>query len=206
MIWRVIKKSAIDTWDELLYAIIFNLIWLVGTLLLVPWPFVTFALFYIAKDIGDGKGIKFGNFFRYGRDNWKAAYIWGGINLAVLVVLWLNLNFYAGVDALWARLIQILFIAIIIFWSVLQLIVLALYPRLVESNFRLALRNAGVIVARYPLLPMVLIVTVVAMIGIVLLLNAIIFLLPFVFIAIVTNNLVGVVVNQELERREGSGD
>jgi hypothetical protein len=53
----IIKNSASDIWDEMFYLIIFNLIWVVGTLLILPWPFVTFGLFFTAYDIGEARGL-----------------------------------------------------------------------------------------------------------------------------------------------------
>jgi len=203
MVGQVIKKSATDVWDELLYVMIFNVVWLVGAVSIIFWPFVTFGLFCIAKDIGDGKGIKFGNFFSYARQMWKPAYIWGGINLAMFVMLWLNLNFYGDLEAQRAtRVAQLLIIALAIFWAILQLIVLGLYPRLVEPSFKLALRNAMVIMARQPLMILVLVVVIALLIVASVILQALIFLLPFSVIAVFTNNIVEAIVSQEIERQE----
>src|SRR5688572_9022397 len=104
MIFSAIRKSAIDAWDELLLLMVFNIIWVVGTVLVLPWPFVTFALFFTARDIGEGKGVKFNTFVNYGRQTLKPAYIWGGINLVILVALIGNLSFYGRFEAQWAGL------------------------------------------------------------------------------------------------------
>jgi uncharacterized membrane protein YesL len=202
MIWHVLKKSVVDTWDELLYAIIYNFIWVVGTLLFVTWPFVTFGLFYTAKDISDGKGIKFKKFFAYGRQYWKAAYIWGGINLGVLVLLGLNLNFYAGINTQWAGLMQLFFIAVTLLWSLTQIMALGVYPRLLEPSFKLALRNSAVIAARYPLMMVLLLAVIILMAALSLVFSAVILVLPFSFVAIFANNAVGAVLKREEERQE----
>jgi len=206
MAWYVLKKSALDMWDELLYAAVFNLIWVLGTLLFVTWPFVTFGLFYISKDISDGKGIKFKRFFEYGRQHWRPAYIWGGINLIVLILIWLNLNFYAGLDAQWAGLMQLFFIALAIIWGMLQLIVLAVYPRLVEPSFKLALRNATVITARYPLLVLTLLAVVILMVALTRFFSAVVLVLPFSAVAICSNNVVDVVLKREEDRQQEADD
>ena len=226
MIGQVIKKSATDVWDELLYMIVFNVVWLVGIMpgfivivsgatasflplviigvlvFWIPLPFATFGLFGIAKDIGDGKGIKFGNFFSHARRMWKPAYIWGGINLVVFVVLWINLNFYGSIEARWAAIAQLFFVAVAIFWVILQLLVLGVYPRLVEPGFKLALRNAAVIMARQPLMILVLLVVIALFIVATRIFAAITFLLPFSVTAVVANNIVETVVSEELERQQ----
>lgn len=198
MIWRVITKSLGDIWEEMFHGIFYNFIWLVGSALIIPWPFVTFGLFAIAKDIGDGKGMKVANFFKYGRQMLKPAYIWGGINFAVALVIWLNIQFYAGFDAGWAGTIRFFFVALAIFWAVLQLIALAIYPRLVEPGFKLALQNAMVIMAHYPLLVIGLVGAIVIVAIATLLLKILIFVISIVAVAILVNNFVEVALKLEL--------
>lgn len=201
MLWQVIKQSALDIWDEILFLMLFSLIWFLGTGLIIPWPFVTFGLFFTAYDIGLGKGIKFTTLFVHGRRMWKQAYIWGGINLGALIIVWTNLNFYASFEAPWAAFVRVLFVALAIFWAILQLVVLPLYPRLAEPNFRLALRNAAIVVGRYPLATLILVITVI-LLG---LLSAL--FPPFAFLAapaifaVVANRLVGEIIGRELRQK-----
>ncbi len=202
MIWSIIKQSALDFWEEMLYLILFNLIWVVGILLVIPYPLVTFGLFATVYDVGQGKGIKFSTFFAYARRTWKEAYIWGGINLGVLILLWLNLNFYAGIGTQWAAIVQVLILAVAIFWCILQLIVLPLYPRLETPGFKLALRNAAVIIGRYPMAIFILVIIIVLIGFISLLFQAVIFAGAAAFIAVVANRVVEEVVKREMNRHE----
>jgi len=204
MILDVLKNSAGDIWEEMLYLIVFNVIWLLGSLLIIPLPFVTFGLFFIVHDIGQGKGIKFSAFFGYARQNWKDAYIWGAINAGILLVLGINLTFYgdiAGTGAQWAFLVRILIVGALILWGVLQLIVLPLYPRLEEPGFRIALRNAAVLLGRHPGPVFMLLVIAVAILVLSVIFPAISFLGSMALIAIVTNRLVEALVEQELKRQ-----
>jgi hypothetical protein len=201
MIWNMVKKSALDIWDEMLFLIIFNIIWLVGTVLVVTWPFVTFGLFYTARDVSEGRGIHFSTFFSYGRDMLKPAYIWGGINLVVIIAIWINLSFYRAIDASWAGMVTLFIISLTVCWTVLQLIALALYPRLVEPSFKLALRNAAVIVGRYPIPIFVLLIIVAVLLVVSVLFSALAILISFSVIAVLTNNVVETIVTQELERK-----
>ena len=59
MIWTALKQAGGDFWDEFLLLIIFNAVWLLGSLFLLPWPYLTFGLFYTAYEVGQGKAIKF---------------------------------------------------------------------------------------------------------------------------------------------------
>ncbi|MBN1221347.1 MAG: hypothetical protein JXM69_20655 [Anaerolineae bacterium] len=200
LIWTAIKNAAVDFWDEMLYLFIFNVIWLVGTLLIIPWPFVTFGLFAIAYDVGQGKGIKFGSFFGHAAQVWKQAYIWGGINIGLIIVLLVNIRFYGNIEAPWAVALQIIIIGIVIFWLVLQLIALAIYPRLEEPGFKLAVRNAAVVFARYPVAILILLVLIVALVIASFFLQILFIVATFSMIAVATNRMVGAAVTRELQR------
>jgi hypothetical protein len=149
MIWTSLKKAAGDFWEEILAMIVFNLITLVGTILIIPWPFVTFGLFEMAYDVGQGKGIKYSAFFTRAAEKWKQAYVWGAINLGAVVVLLVAINFYGSFQTFWAGMAEVTVIGMAIFWFTLQLLVLPIYPRLEEPGFKLAMRNALVLMSRH---------------------------------------------------------
>jgi hypothetical protein len=224
MIWQAIKQAALDLRDETLLLMAFNIIWvigiapfvlfmyvslgmefylifwLIGIVLLTPLPFVTFAMFAIVFDIGQGKGIKLGTFFVYGWQALKLAYTWGGINLVIFTLLIINYQFYGGIEAAWGGAVQILFLAILLVWAMLQLVALAIYPRLEEPGFKLAVRNAVVVVARYPLLIFTLLGLIVIIGVISIFLQIIILLFTFSMIALLTNRMVEAAVKKELQR------
>jgi uncharacterized membrane protein YesL len=174
-------------------------------ILLVPWPLVTFGLFFIVYDIGESKGIGFGKFWGYARRMWKQAYLWGGINLGILIIAWVNLSFYTSMEAQWGTFLQMFIIALILFWIILQLITLSFYPRLERPGFKLALRNAGVAVGRYPVLTFFLIILVVVILAIASFIPAVMLLGAVSIIAVVTNRVVDVVIKKEKLREEERG-
>lgn len=201
-IWHILKKSTIDLWDEMLYMLLFNLIWLIGTILVLPWPFVTFALFGISRDVSEAKGIKFAHFFNYGREMLKPAYIWGGINLVALWLFWFNIRFYSGFNAQWAAVLQLFFISMTGVWLLLQFIAVALYPQLVEPSYKLALRNAAILLGKYPLVVISIALVIVAVLFITLFFPAFGFVMTFSFIAILITNMVKVLLKEELVNRQ----
>ncbi len=200
MIWTSLKKAGTDIWDELLYMIIFNVISLIGTLLVLPWPLVTFGMFEMAYDVGQGKGLKFSEFFTRPAKKWKQVYIWGGINLGLLVLIFVNINFYATFQVAWAGVVQALIIGVGGFWLILQLIMLAVYPRLETPGFREALRNAMILVARHPLAVVTLLALVIIMVVLTFAIqqcNWFVFLGLFSFPAIFSNRLVEAMIKKE---------
>jgi uncharacterized membrane protein YesL len=205
MIWQIIKNSAVDIWDEMLYLMIFNIIWLIGLVLVIPWPLVTFGLFFTVYDIGESKGISLGKFWNYARRNWKQAYLWGGINLAVLVIAWSNLIFYARQEAQWAAFLEILIIGVCLLWIIWQLVALSFFPRLEQPGLKLALRNAGISIGRYPLLTLLLIIFVILILALASFFPVVMLLGAISMIAVVTNRIVEVVVKKEKQRLEERG-
>jgi hypothetical protein len=201
MMWAIIKNSASDIWDEMFYLIIFNLIWVVGTLLILPWPFVTFGLFFTAYDIGEGKGIKLGTFFNHARYMWKQAYLWGGINLGLLILWWVNMDFYGRMGTQWAALAQMFTVALAIFWIILQLVALAFYPRLVDPSFKLAELNGLIAIGRYPHFVFVLLILIVLILAATFFMQVLLLLGAFAMIAVVANRVVDAVVKKEKQRR-----
>ncbi len=202
MIGEAIKQAAIDTWDEMLYLVLFNVVWIIGAVLVIPLPFVTFGLFFTAYDITEGKSIKINTFFSHGRQRLKEAYIWGGVNLVIYVVLLLNISFYANIEAQWAVTLRLLMLSITFFWTLFQLVALALYPRLETPGLKIAYRNTMVLLGHYPI-PVLVIVLFIIFLGIVAsFLPATLFLLSIAFTAVFTSRMVKSMIEAELKRME----
>ncbi len=220
MLINIYKKSARDIWDESVYLIIFNLFFFLCTLpallifslglaqnlvlfivagfiLLFPLPFVTFGLFYSAYDVGESKVISLLTFFRNIRQTWRPAAIWGVINLVAVILLVGNIIFYSRIQVDWANFARVAFVGLTIIWILLQLIILPLYPHLIEPGFRQAFRNAGAIFAYYPAPIIVLGLLTAAIIVITLRFQVLAVLFSFSLIAVLANNTVDAVVKTE---------
>lgn len=195
--WTIIKNAIGDFWDEMFLLVIFNIIWLICLVLIIPYPLATFGLFFIVNDVGEGKGIKFSQFFGYGLKLWRQAYLWGVINLVVLTIMWINFTFYGTVAAEWAIFAQMFMLVLLVFWIVLQLFALAFYPRLTTPNYKLALRNGGIAMSRYPLLALLLVAAMVIMAVLGFFVPAAIVIGAVVIIALITNRIVTTIINKE---------
>lgn len=202
MIWTIIKNGAADIWDEMLYLMIFNVIWVVSFLLIIPWPLATFGLVFTIYDIGEARGIGLGTFWKHLRQNWRQAYLWGGINLAVGVIFWINWAFYARLEAEWAGFAQMVVLAISLFWAILQLLALPFYPRLERPGFKLALRNAGVVLGRYPLTSVFLLILVLLIAGVASFFPVVYFLGAFSIVVVLANRVVAAILAKERQREE----
>ncbi len=202
MIWTIIKNAAADIWDEMLYLMMFNLVWVVSLLLIIPWPLATFGLVFTIYDIGEAKGIGLGTFWKYIRQTWRQAYLWGVINLAVGAIFWINWNFYTRLQAEWAGFAQMVVLAISLFWVILQLLALPFYPRLEQPGFKLALRNAGVTLGRYPLVGIFLLIVFLLVLAVASFFSIVYFLGAFSIIAVLANRVVAAVLAKEKQREQ----
>lgn len=196
MLKPLLTHIIFDLWDELLYMVIFNVICVCCLVVFPLFPFALFGLFYIAYDIGKGKAVKLSLFFSYAKQTWTLAATWGGINLLVMAILIANLAFYTGIQAQWAVVMRLLILGCIISWAVLQLIALALYPRLVEPGFKMALRNAAAVMGLSPALVFLLTLWIAVVITISVFLPPLAILLSIAAVVIFTNRVVETVVKQ----------
>ncbi len=190
MIDKILKNSFLDIWDEFFYVLIFNLFWLGSVVLILPFPFVTFGLFATFNDIGQGKSIKFGTLFKNIAQLQSQAAIWGATNLLVFMVALLGLYIFGMASPWW------IIIGLIFHWTILQLIVLALYSHLKEPDLKTALHDAMVVAGSYPLGIFALIILIVIMGATSLIVPGAIFIGSFTLIIAFTNRLVEAVVAQ----------
>lgn len=129
----------------------------INIVLLLPAVFFVFALYAVLYDCRQSIALKFSTYFKYLRSTWKQALTFGVINMVFIgLVVW-NLSFYAQFEAAWAVMMQYVFLSISLLWAILQIIMLPLYPRLENPQFKLALKNAGAIFASY-LIPVIILV------------------------------------------------
>ncbi|HEY84729.1 MAG TPA: hypothetical protein G4N96_06420 [Chloroflexi bacterium] len=209
LIWPIVKKTLLFLWDESFLLVIFNVLTviivaggpvllmtgltgsieslLLGAPLLLAMPLAIFGLFWLTYQISEGKAVKFSAYFLGAKALLKPAYVWGGINLGVGFLLATNIAFYRGQGAAWGIYAAAFFAGLTLFWFALQLLALSLYPRLVEPGFKLAIRNALVLLGMRPTaaLALLLLSLIVIVLGMFVPLTAII--ISFSFVALLTN-------------------
>ncbi len=201
--FKIVKLTALDLWDDILLLVLFNLIWCLTAVLILPIPFFTAGLAWSASIVGDGRVIKFRTFFEGGRRFLKTAYIWGLINLMVWSLLLLNINFYSGVTASWAFYVEIVFVALSVLWLLLQMYV---FPFLIIQevpSLKEAYRNSFVLLIMRPALTIVVFVVLVLMVVISYLLVFPLVTFCFAFLALLGNRAVVETIKAE-RKKDGS--
>ncbi len=173
VIWDILKKTILFGWEEIIYLALANIIalaallagptlvvtginrgsallMLAGSVVMFAIPPALFGLFWLTYQISLENAVKFSTFVDGVKHPPKPMFIWGGINLLVVVMLVSNILFYQAMEAGWAVFVGQFFYGLLIVWVILQLLTLAMYPHLETPGFRLALKNALRLLALNP--------------------------------------------------------
>jgi uncharacterized membrane protein YesL len=187
---RVVKLAFLDFFEELFLLILFNLLWSISALLVLPLPFAAAGLAWAAAEIGEGKAINWRTFFEGGRRYWRPAYRWGLLNLVVWALIFVNFNFYSNIAATWALFVRTLVLSSAILWVSIQLYVFPVLILQETPSLRLAYRNGLVLMGSQPALTVVLLALAAALLFVSVLLTFPLFVLYFALIALLSNRAV----------------
>ncbi len=188
--WRVVKLAFSDFVEEIFLLILFNMLWSLSAFLVLPLPFATAGLTWVAAEIGEGKAIKLRTFFEGGRRYWKPAYLWGLANLVAWALVLINLNFYTNLNATWATFARSLVLAMAVLWSSVQLYVFPLLILQEAPRLRLAYRNGLILMGSHPALTIVVLALTAILLLISFILTVPIFMLYPAFVAVLANRAV----------------
>ena len=217
IVYEGFKKGISIFWDDSISLIVFNFICflsllpallffsvtngtvsvltsIINTVLFLPSVFFIFPLYHVLFDGRQGIVVSFRSFFGYLRSTWKQAFVFGVANVFVALMVGWNLRFYAQFNEAWAGIMQAIFVSLSLIWMILQISMLPLYPRLNEPSFKLALRNAGALFAGYLLPVLVMAGWTILFIVLTIMFQALGMLFSFVFIAALSEGIVGEIV------------
>jgi uncharacterized membrane protein YesL len=146
-----LADRVLPAFDFLLPFFTLNLLWIAVSLPLLTLIPATAALLYAMNRHAHGRIADWSLFFEGLRRWFWRSYLWGGLNIAVLVVLASNIVFYTQLGEPWALVPTALAVVLLIVWLVLQVLMFPLMLQQERPSLRLALRNSLVLVARRPL-------------------------------------------------------
>lgn len=148
-VWNVLRAALRDTWNDLLTTALVNLLWMLGTVLVIPGPPATMALFYVANRIAHGEPADPGDFLRALRRYFGVGWCWGLLHgLVVLLLLGDVLLTGQLSQSATARFAQGLYLALLGAWLLLQLYALPFLFEQETLHLKLALRNGAVMLGR----------------------------------------------------------
>lgn len=154
VVWQSIK----DFWDDLFVLMLLNLAWVIMALLVVPLPLATVGLYYVTNRVAQGRTIRFSLFWEGMRLYAGLAYRLFIIDIAVGGVLLFNTGFYGRQPGLIFAALQMLFLALFLFWLSFQFYLWPMVMEIEAPTVRLVVRNAMALAVLHPLPTFVLVV------------------------------------------------
>lgn len=150
MALKVLGLAFRDTWQELWTILVVQLLFLLGSILIIPGPPATLALFYYGNRIAHGEIATERDFLHAIKAYWGPAWRWGLMNLLIIAVL---TGDYYLVETLTdnaglASFVQGLYITLLTAWLLVQLFALPFFFEQKEPLVSQALRNAVVFIGR----------------------------------------------------------
>lgn len=170
----IIWKSVKDLWEELVLLVVLNLIWAASALLVIApilltgarnpilalvlsfvlfwgFPIVSGALCFVTNQVARGVAVSMGTFVTGLKQYWLKSALVGLINLIVLGLLFLNIQFYSVVlEGSWTILAVAAWILVMLYWFIAQIYWFPLVLELESEKVFLALRNALMMVLISP--------------------------------------------------------
>ncbi len=202
--WQTLK----DTWEELFSLAIVNLVWLFSWALpiglasasgipAVFYPVVilgicifavtTAGIYYVTGRVAHGKTFHFYDFIDGCKIYWWRALLWLLINVAVIFMIIVNLRFYPSVfTGTWVVFISGLWLALLVFWLAMQVYYWPLIMQQEEPKLLRGFRNAAYLLLANPFYAFF-----VVSFSLVLLAISIGLTLPFVFVGMALQGLLG---------------
>jgi uncharacterized membrane protein YesL len=143
---RVIAQAFVDWWDDWIGQIIISLAWMLCWATLVLGPPATLGLYHVTNRLAHGEGLGLGGLVAGGRRYFFKSWLWATLNLLALLVITVDLTFYAQIQAAWAGLLSGTFIVLGLAWLLVQFYALPFLVEQEHKSLKMALRN-GLFVA-----------------------------------------------------------
>lgn len=137
-------------WDELLTFVVCNALWFLLCCPIVTAPAASAALYYVADLAARDRPVRVGDFFEGFKQYILKGSLLGVLNLFIAVVIAANILFYGRLGARWAQFVQALWLAVALFWLIVQVYVWPLLAAQVKPNVLMALRNAVMLTLAQP--------------------------------------------------------
>lgn len=149
--WESIAQTVIDVRYVGVTLVYVNLLWVLGSVLIVTLPPATAALYVITREIGYRRQIGWRDFIEAMKTRYFVGWRWALLNLAAAGIIFANLTFYSYLDPSTGLPLIGLWAGLTFLWIVVQMYC---FPVLLEQecpSVRIALRNAAVLSLRHPL-------------------------------------------------------
>jgi hypothetical protein len=172
-VFRIVRFSIQDFWDEFVMLVLFNLLWslavflpslpvlLLGTLnptsvglaalLALPLPVVSGALCYVTNQVSRGRIPDLGTLAIGLRRYWRKSLLVAGINVLALVAVLVTLYFYGNVlQGAWTSVVVVAWLVASVYWLLTQIYWFPMILELESESVWIGLRHSLALVLVSP--------------------------------------------------------
>lgn len=180
--FRVLWLSIKDYYEEMFTLAGASLVWMLLAIPLITLPPATAGILYLTNQVAHHKSIEFGMFFQGFKKFFLKSWLLVLINVAVGIIFYTNLRFYAQYDAQWSVIVRGLFVGLFALWCLIQIYVLPMLFEQEQPKLLLALRNAAFLTFATPITSLFLgiLIVVVAILS-----SVLVILLPFAMMGVI---------------------
>ncbi len=156
---QVIGRSIADWWDSWLDMVLLSIVWFFAQLTIVLGPPATFGFYYVVHQMLNGELLGVRGMIQGGKKYFWKSLLWGLINLGVLILVYVNIQFYGNIEAVWGLYLQIFMILMGLLWISTQFYALPYFMELQVKKLRYALKNGVLTTLGAPFFTLILIFT-----------------------------------------------
>jgi uncharacterized membrane protein YesL len=139
--FRVIGRSFVDWWDGWLDMVVVTSLWLLAQFTILLGPPATFGLYHVVHNMINGEATGARGMIAGGKKYFLKSWVWGVINILVIVTIYINYIFYAGIEAVWGLFVSMFVILLAVLWASTQFYALAYFFEQDTKKLRIAMRN-----------------------------------------------------------------
>lgn len=163
---RVIGQAFVDWWDGWLDMVLTTIVWILAQLTIILGPPATFGLYYVVHQMINGEALSVKGMISGGRKYFWKAWIWGSLNLLVMIIFFVNINFYGSISAGWAPYLQVIVIMIGFLWYCTQFYAIPYFFEQETKNLFVAFRNGLFTTLAAPFFTLLIMVVVIVILGV----------------------------------------
>ncbi len=139
---RVLAQAARDWYDDWFNQFILNFLAALSWMTIILGPPMLFGYYALAHELIHGSASGPGDLLRAARKHFWASWQWALINLAVAVIVLVNIRFYWQWGRSWSIILASLFFFLGLFWAMIQIYVIPYVMAQKRKSLKLAFKNA----------------------------------------------------------------
>lgn len=150
MIDQNLRDRLADAYVSTIPLVTLNVVWFIISLPIITLIPATAGLFYATNRLAHGKSAEWRTLIEGFRMYFWRSWLWGLLNVAVVVILASNFIFYSMSTADWSMAARVMVVVVMLIWLALQLHTFPLLLEQEHPKLLQALRNSFVILMKRP--------------------------------------------------------